>query len=57
MQSQVENQVKQGVRRVSVNVDAPRTLAELFLKASVDFNRADALNYKKDGAWRSISSA
>jgi long-chain acyl-CoA synthetase len=56
MQSQAENQVKQIVQHVSVNADEPRTLAELFLKASAEFNRADALNYKKDGAWHRISS-
>jgi len=57
MQSQAENQVKQSVQRASVNANEPRTLAELFLKAFADFNRADALNYKKDGAWHAISSA
>jgi len=56
MQSQTENQVKQSVQRVPHNADEPRTLAELFLKAFTDFNRADALNYKKDGAWHRISS-
>ena len=57
MQSQAENQVKQSVQRASVNANEPRTLAELFLKAFADFNRADALNYKKNGVWHAISSA
>jgi long-chain acyl-CoA synthetase len=57
MQIQAENQIRQSVERVSVNSQVPRTLAELFLKAAADFGRTDALNYKKDGAWRSISSA
>lgn len=35
----------------------PQTLAELFLKAAEKHNRSDALNYKKEGEWRSISSS
>ncbi len=37
-------------------VDEPRTLAELFLKAAEKHNRPDALNFKKEGEWRPISS-
>jgi len=37
--------------------DEPKTLAELFLYAVRDNPRTDALNYKKDGEWRPISSA
>ena len=36
--------------------DEPRTLPELFLKAANDFNRKDALCYKRGGEWRHISS-
>lgn len=36
--------------------DEPRTLAEVFTKAAARFDRADALNYKKDGEWLPISS-
>jgi long-chain acyl-CoA synthetase len=36
--------------------DEPRTLPELFLKAANDFNRKDALSYKRGGEWRHISS-
>jgi long-chain acyl-CoA synthetase len=36
---------------------APRTLAELFTRSAKTYNRAKALNYKRDGEWRSISSA
>ena len=32
------------------------TLAELFLQAAEKHNRADALNFKKDGEWQAISS-
>ncbi len=56
MQSQTENQTIENVQRVSSSGNEPRTLAELFLKAA-EFNRADALSYKKDGAWQAISSA
>jgi len=56
MQSQAENQTIQSVQQNAVRSDEPRTLAELFLKAA-EYNRADALNYKKDGVWKPISSA
>lgn len=36
--------------------DEPRTLAELFTKAAEKHNRADALNYKRNGLWHPISS-
>jgi long-chain acyl-CoA synthetase len=56
MQSQTENQIKQSVQRNPLRADEPRTLAELFLRAVEKYNRVDALNYKKDGAWQAISS-
>ncbi len=56
MQSQTENKIKPDVRRISYSTDAPETLAELFLKSAAKYNRADALNYKKDGEWKKISS-
>src|SRR5688572_27027627 len=40
---------------VSADVE-PRTLPELFLKSVTDYDLPDALNYKKDGAWKPISS-
>ncbi|MEO7660494.1 MAG: long-chain fatty acid--CoA ligase, partial [Pyrinomonadaceae bacterium] len=36
--------------------DIPRTLPELFLISAVRSDIPDALNYKKDGVWESISS-
>ncbi|HEX6125475.1 MAG TPA: long-chain fatty acid--CoA ligase [Pyrinomonadaceae bacterium] len=36
--------------------DEPRTLPELFRQAVAKHNLPDALNYKRDGQWRSISS-
>ncbi|MGI8638725.1 MAG: AMP-dependent synthetase/ligase [Pyrinomonadaceae bacterium] len=56
MQSKTENRIKQIVKRVPLYSDEPKTLAELFLKAVEKHNRADALNYKKDGKWQAISS-
>ena len=56
MQSETEDQIKQTVQRLSLDANEPKTLAELFLKAAAKHNRADALNYKKDGAWHAISS-
>ncbi|MEO6052121.1 MAG: long-chain fatty acid--CoA ligase [Pyrinomonadaceae bacterium] len=35
----------------------PYTLADLFLRSVAEFNLPDALNYKKDGEWKNISSA
>ena len=37
--------------------DEPKTLAELFLHAARNHDRANALNYKKDSEWLAISSA
>ena len=36
---------------------SPTTLPELFLRSVTEFNLPDALNYKKDGEWKKISSA
>lgn len=43
-------------KRIPLEKEEPRTLADLFLHAVETHNRADALNYKKGGEWRSISS-
>jgi long-chain acyl-CoA synthetase len=56
MNSQVNNEIKRMVQRISLFSDEPRTLAELFLKAAEKHNRADALNYKSGGEWKRISS-
>jgi long-chain acyl-CoA synthetase len=59
MQSKTENQInqtKQTVKRVPLYADEPQTLAQLFIKAVEKHSRADALNFKKDGKWHSISS-
>jgi len=56
MNSQVNNEIKRTVQRISLFSDEPRTLAELFLKAAEKHNRADALNYKSGGEWKRISS-
>lgn len=37
--------------------DEPGTIAELFVKAAAKHSRNEALNFKKDGSWHSISSA
>lgn len=44
------------MQRIPLFADEPRTLAELFLRAAEKHNRADALNFKKGGEWRKISS-
>ena len=58
MPSKTENQTQQPtVKRVPLYAGEPQTLSELFLQAVEKHSRADALNFKKDGEWRSISSA
>ena len=42
--------------RVPLGPDEPGTLVEMLLRTSRLHNRPDALNYKREGAWRSISS-
>ncbi len=56
MQSETKEQTKQTAKRHSFYADEPKTLAELFLYAGEKHNRKDALNFKKDGKWRAISS-
>jgi long-chain acyl-CoA synthetase len=41
---------------MSDDLNEPQTLAELFLQAAKLHNRKDALNYKRDGVWQSVSS-
>ncbi|MDQ3062940.1 MAG: long-chain fatty acid--CoA ligase [Acidobacteriota bacterium] len=53
-QSAIRN--PQLAKRSPLYADEPKTLAELFLKAAEKHNRADALNFKKDGEWKRISS-
>jgi long-chain acyl-CoA synthetase len=43
--------------RVPLSPDEPTTLAEVFTHAVVRHPKPDALNYKRDGEWRAISSA
>jgi long-chain acyl-CoA synthetase len=43
-------------KRIPLFEDEPQTLAEVFLKAAQEFDKPDALNYKKGDAWVPISS-
>jgi long-chain acyl-CoA synthetase len=43
--------------RVPLSADEPATLAQVFAHAVERHPKPDALNYKRDGAWRAISSA
>lgn len=47
---------RQPYKRIPLFADEPQTLAELFRQAFRKHNRADALNYKKNGEWHKISS-
>jgi hypothetical protein len=42
--------------RIPLFTDEPQTLAEIFLQAKEKHNRPDALNYKRGGEWKKISS-
>jgi long-chain acyl-CoA synthetase len=43
-------------KRVPLEADEPRNLVEMFERTVRLHNKPDALNYKRDGAWHSISS-
>ncbi|HEX8456261.1 MAG TPA: long-chain fatty acid--CoA ligase [Pyrinomonadaceae bacterium] len=43
--------------RVPLSANEPTTLAEVFTRAVSDHPKTDALNYKRDGRWHTISSA
>lgn len=49
------------INRASVphfeHITDPKTLPELFLRSAAEFDLPNALNYKKDGEWKAISSA
>ncbi|HVG28178.1 MAG TPA: long-chain fatty acid--CoA ligase [Pyrinomonadaceae bacterium] len=49
-------QQQQQQRRVPLSPDEPTTLAGVFLRAASAHPKPDALNFKRDGAWRAISS-
>jgi long-chain acyl-CoA synthetase len=57
MTIEVNNEIRRAVQRIPLLSDEPRTLAELFVKSAEKYNLAGALNYKKDGEWKPISSA
>ncbi|MGI8656029.1 MAG: AMP-dependent synthetase/ligase [Pyrinomonadaceae bacterium] len=43
--------------RAPLEEGEPTTLVEMFERAAEKFQKPDALNYKRDGAWHSISSS
>lgn len=45
------------MRGVPLFDNEPRTLAEIFLRSASEFDLPNALNYKSNGQWRSISSS
>jgi long-chain acyl-CoA synthetase len=57
MISQVKDEITNDLKRSSISQPEPQTLPELFLAATEKHPRKDALNYKRNGAWLSISSA
>ncbi|QQS40192.1 MAG: long-chain fatty acid--CoA ligase [Acidobacteriota bacterium] len=57
MITEVNDQIRQKVNRVPLFSDEPQTLAELFSYALEKHSRTDALNYKKNGEWKSIPTS
>ncbi len=53
---QTDNQMRNAPQRVPTSADEPTTLVEMFQHAARRHHKPDALNFKKDGAWQSISS-
>ncbi len=51
------NEAEMARARKPLTPDEPTTLVEMFERAAREYQKQDALNYKRDGAWRSISSA
>jgi long-chain acyl-CoA synthetase len=54
--TQTANIVNAPFKREPLEADEPKTLVEMFERTVRLHNKPDALNYKRDGAWRSISS-
>jgi long-chain acyl-CoA synthetase len=44
-------------QRVPLTHDEPTTLPEVYLRVARDHPKSDTLNYKREGAWRSLASA
>lgn len=49
--------LSRAVVRTPLYADEPRTLGELFRQSALKHPRPDALNFKLNGAWQSVSSA
>ncbi|PYS46637.1 MAG: long-chain fatty acid--CoA ligase [Acidobacteria bacterium] len=54
--TKVEEEAVQAPARVPLEADEPKTLVEMFERTVRLHKKRDALNYKRDDAWRSISS-
>ena len=53
VETAVQNRI---VHRQPLFANEPTTLVELFYRAATEKKRADALNFKKNGVWQSVSS-
>lgn len=53
---QADNRIRDSRQGVPRKRDEPTTLVEMFEQTVRHHNKPDALNFKKDGAWRSITS-
>jgi len=44
-------------QRIPLTADEPTTLPEMYERVVRDYPKTDTLNYKRDGAWQSVSAA
>ena len=57
LQNEVNKDLIHRERRIPLFKNEPHSLAEMFYYANKEHPRSNALNFKKDGKWHSISSA
>jgi long-chain acyl-CoA synthetase len=50
-------QTKFTPHRIPLTADEPTTLPEMYERVARDYPKTDTLNYKRDGAWHSLSAA
>jgi len=56
MSVELQDQRSQLAALVPLDSDAPTTLIEIYERVVRDHPKTDTLNYKRDGAWRSVSA-
>jgi long-chain acyl-CoA synthetase len=54
---ETHDELKSVAQRVPLSADEPTTLVEVYQRVARDHAKSDTLNYKRDGAWHSISAS